>query len=132
MAADAGRIDFAALALVSEAGLDRLRLLFHPAVRLVRSRWPVLSIWEANQPGRDGKPEREEGADDVLVWREEQCVRLGLLSASEAAFTEGIARGLTLQDAAASTADWDPAEMLRRYSAHGMLRDFSADTATYP
>jgi hypothetical protein len=129
MAEDAGRLDFAALALVPEEGLDRLCFRFHPGVRLVRSRWPVLSIWEANQPGRDGSPEREEGADNVLVWREEQRVRLALLSGPEAVFTEAISRGMTLQDAVACIGEWDPAAMLRRYAEHGMLRDFSADAA---
>lgn len=125
LAEDADGIDYAALARVPTEDEGRLRFLFHPGVRLVRSPWPVLSIWEANQPGRDGRPDRGEGADDVLVWREEQCVRVALLSQPEAAFTEGIASGLTLQETAAILGEWDPAAIMRRYAEHGMLHDFS-------
>jgi hypothetical protein len=54
---------------------------------------------------------------------------MALLSHPEADFTEAIARGMTLQEAAASAGEWDPAEMLRRYAGHGMLRAFSAGSS---
>jgi hypothetical protein len=125
MAADEPSLDFAALALVPESAHPGLRFRLHPSVRLVRSAWPVLAIWEANQPDRDGTPEREEGADDVLAWREAQRVRLALLAAPEAAFVADLARGRTLDEAFGGGAGRDCAAMLRRLAEHGMLCGFA-------
>lgn len=123
-AADAPGIDFAALAAVPAEEQPALRFSLHPSVRLVRSAWPVLAIWEANQPERDGTPDRDEGADDVLVWREEQRVRAALLVPPDAAFVAGLARGIPLEEAPGNEG-WDFAPMLGRLAAHGLLAGFS-------
>jgi len=125
LAADAAGLDFEALASVPEDAQPGVRFALHPSVRLVRSAWPVLAIWEANQPGCDGTAERDEGADDVLVWRGgDQCVRMSLLAPPEAGFVDCLARGLALDEAAAP-AGWDFAPMLGRLAAHGLLAGFS-------
>jgi hypothetical protein len=59
VAADAAtQLDVAALAGVCGARVAALRFTLHPALRLVRSRWPVFTIWNANRgepgPGLDG------------------------------------------------------------------------------
>jgi hypothetical protein len=130
MAADAPGLDFAALARVPEAGQHAIRFDLHPSVRLVRSAWPVLAIWEANQPGRDGTPEREEGADEVLVWREALRVRMALLAAPEARFVECLMNGADLDEAAAGAQAWDFAPTLERLAACGVLAGFSAGGAS--
>lgn len=132
MAADAPGIDFEALAGVSEAAQPRLRFELHPGVRLVRSAWPVLAIWEANQPERDGTAARDEGADDVLVWREDQRVRMALLAPEEAGFVADLARGVALEDAALARDGWDFAPMLGRLAAHGMVAGFRAGEPRRP
>jgi hypothetical protein len=124
-AADAPGLDVAALAHVPEGGEAQLRFRLHPSVRLVRSEWPVLSIWEANQPERDGTPDRDEGADAVIVWREAQRVRLALLSPAEAAVVDGLARGLALEEVAGPGDGGDFAAALARLAAHGMLGGFT-------
>lgn len=125
-AADAEGLDFEALAGVPEDAQPGVRFVLHPAVRLVRSAWPVLAVWEANQPGRDGTAERDDGADEVLVWRDEQRVRMRLLAPKEAAFVECLARGLALEEAAALLDGWDFAPMLGRLAADGLLAGFCA------
>ena len=125
-AADAPGLDFAALARVPGDRQAALRFAIHPSVRVVRSAWPVLAIWEANQPDRDGTPEREEGADEVLVWREDQRVRLALLAPPEAAFVEALSRGQRLEEAAGIDEGLRFAAMLERLAKHGMLCGFSA------
>ena len=63
-AAGAAPIDLAALARVA-----RRTRTATSASRCIRPRawstraFPILAIWEANQPGRDGTPERLEGTD---------------------------------------------------------------------
>jgi hypothetical protein len=84
----------------------------------------VRAIWEANQPERDGTPDRDEGADDVLVWREDQRVRMVLLAPPDAAFVAALGRGIPLEEAAGS-GGWDFAPMLGRLAAHGLLAGFA-------
>jgi hypothetical protein len=125
LAADAPGLDFEALARVPDEGQPRLRFRFHPSVSLVRTAWPVLAIWEANQPGRDGVADREDGADDVLVWRESFDVRAMLLEPREADFVASLLQGADLEGAAACVPGWDFAPALGRLAAHGMLAGFS-------
>jgi hypothetical protein len=124
-AADAPGLDFAALARVSPALQPRLRFAVHPAVRIVRSAYPVLAIWEANQPGRDGTPDAAEGPDEILVHREDGRVRLALISAPEAQFLARLMRGLTLEEAAEVEGEWHLSATLERWAAHGVLAGFS-------
>lgn len=123
-AADAPGIDFAALAAVPAEEEPALRFSLHPSVRLVSSAWPVLAIWEANQPERDGAPDRDEGADDVLLWREDGRVRMALLDPLDAAFVAAIGRGIPLEEAAGSEG-WNFAPMLARLAEHGLLAGFA-------
>jgi hypothetical protein len=127
MAADAAGLDLAALASVPETHRGGIRFLLHPSVRLVRSAWPVLAIWEANQPDRDGTPDRDAGSDDVLLWRADARVRAVLLAPAEASFLERLAARLTLEEAADLDGPWDLPGALRRFAAHGVLCGFSVD-----
>ncbi|WP_418591513.1 putative DNA-binding domain-containing protein [Ponticoccus sp. (in: a-proteobacteria)] len=66
-AADAPRLDAAALAGLDEAALAQARVTVAPATRLLRSRWPVLSLYRyAMTPGT---PAPKPVAEDVLVCR---------------------------------------------------------------
>jgi len=127
-AAEAPVIDFAALAAVTAGEQPGLRFSLQPSARLVRSAWPVLAIWEANQPDRDGTPDRDDGADDVLVWREHGRVRMALLAPQDAAFVEAIGLGIPLEEAAGS-GGWDIAPMLGRLAAHGLLAGFAVPSS---
>lgn len=125
MAADADGLDIGALARVPQEARPGLRFSLHPSVRLVRSPWPVFAIWEANQPDRDGTPDRDSGPDAVLAWREAGRVRLALLAAPEALFLERLMAGATLEVAADVPGEWDLAACLRRFAEHGVLCGFS-------
>jgi hypothetical protein len=131
-AADAPRLDRAALARVSAEHHGAIRFQLHPAVRLVASPHPVLSIWEANQPERDGTPEKTIGAEQVLVRREALEVRLSLLAAQPWRFASSLARGETLDEAidaaACDAVEW-LAPLLQRFAADGVLCGFSAPGA---
>lgn len=48
-AADAAPINIDALGDVREADLDDICLRLHPSLHLLRSKWPVVSIWQAHQ-----------------------------------------------------------------------------------
>lgn len=128
LAADAPAFDFASLAAVPEVDQVQLSFTLHPSVRLERSAWPVLAIWEANQPDRDGTPDRDAGDDHVLVWREGDRVRMALLSPAEAGIVAGLADGRPLGELAGPGNAEDFAAMLARLAEHGMLAGFSVTT----
>lgn len=131
-AADAAPLDALALARIPAELHARLRFELHPAARIVRSRHPIVSIWLANQPDRDGTPESL-APEDALVTREAGALRVRRLDAFDAALLEAFALGRTLAEAAASldTAliGRRLAPALARYCAEGVLCGFHAPRA---
>jgi hypothetical protein len=131
MAGDGEPLDLAALGRVAPEAQGDLCFSLHPSVRVVRSAWPILAIWEANQPDRDGTPERESGEDWVLVWREAGEVRAVTLERPQAVFIEALAKGGRLEDAAGQ-GDWDLPGFLARLARHGVLGPFRAEIPSGP
>lgn len=78
------------------ADIAGLRLRLAPSLRLVRSRWPVVSIWTANHEG--GPPPRPV-AEDALILRPEFDPRPQRLPPGGAAFVTGLLAGQRLGDA---------------------------------
>jgi hypothetical protein len=78
--------------------LPRLRVLLHPSVRLLRSRFPVVSAWEANQPGVDA-PIRRWAGEDAVVARPRDEVAVTRLSGGGFALLSSLAGGATLATA---------------------------------
>jgi hypothetical protein len=69
-------------------------LRLHPAVRLVRSRFPVLVIWEANQADAEPQPlQLSEKGESVLVTRPNAEVLAWRVSEKAAALIEAAACG---------------------------------------
>ena len=122
-AADGRPLDHAALATLSAGDLPGLELRLHPAVRLVESEHPVLAIWEANQAGRDGTPDREAGPDRVVVRRKGLAAVPVLADAHAWTLLTAFARGLTLGRACAmlERPDEDFAPALARVAGWGAL-----------
>ncbi|MEO1199672.1 MAG: DNA-binding domain-containing protein [Pseudomonadota bacterium] len=90
--------DFAAVPPEAWAGA---RFELHPAVRWVRSAWPVLSIWHTNT--HDAEVNRiplDQGGEDVLITRPDLDVTLRTVPPGGLAFVERIAQGATLEGAA--------------------------------
>lgn len=72
-----------------------LRLQIAPSLRLIRSRWPVFSIWAANH---EGGPTPKPMAEDVLVLRAEYDPKPFMLAQGGAGFLSGLLSGKTLGD----------------------------------
>ncbi|MCC0052753.1 MAG: putative DNA-binding domain-containing protein [Rhodobiaceae bacterium] len=106
-----------------------LRLVLHPSLAVVRSRWPVLSIWQANRGERSGA--LPEGGEDVLVLRPRLDVALYRLAPGAVAFIGSIRSGCVLGDAAeAAIADsdaFDLAETLALLIREGAIIDITTD-----
>ncbi len=102
-AADADPIAAGMLATMPEATLLLSRLRFAPAVRLIRSPWPIHAIWLANS---DGGPPPQPHGEDVLILRPEFDPCPHRLPAGGAAFIAALLAHATLAEAL-SAADPD-------------------------
>lgn len=126
---DARAIDLAGLAAIPESEHARLRVSLAPAVRCIRSPYPVHAIWQANQPHRDGVPERTDGADCVLVRRAGVEAVVERLDSDACALLEAFASGRTLEraiDALGGAGERFPA-LLAGWCADGVIAGFQLD-----
>jgi hypothetical protein len=88
-----------ALAALPTVRLEALRVTLHPSVSLVASRFPVVTIWEANQSDDgDGMIERW-GAEAALVARPFTEVVVHRLPYGGHAFMAALLEGKTLAQA---------------------------------
>ncbi|TVR82099.1 MAG: DUF2063 domain-containing protein [Rhodospirillales bacterium] len=101
-AAEATPLAAPALAAVPGERLPDMRLVLHPAVRLVASRFPVASLW-ADVTGRETglRPELAQ-AETALVSRPYDVVSVRAIPTASAAFLSALAGGHTLGAAAAA------------------------------
>ena len=111
-AADAGPLAADQLA-EALAGGGPLRL--HPSLLVLRLDQPAVSIWQANQPGRDGAC-RAAGPEIALIWRRpDHQVPVARIAPGEAALIDALLRGVPLEDALAAVPDdgaGDPTALL--------------------
>jgi hypothetical protein len=98
-AAEAPLVEAKALVGISGEQLADVRLEPHPSAAIVRSAWPVGSIWAAHQGG-DIQPVGHSRAEAVLVVRPEAEVNVHVLPAKDADFAEALLSGATLGVAA--------------------------------
>ena len=102
-AAEAPRLDPAALARIPAGRAADVCLTLHPSVRLVRSRCAALTIWRLNVTG-GSEPEAgpvalEARGEDALLARPEADVEVIALAPGAAEFLVSLAAGRTLGDA---------------------------------
>ena len=125
-AADPGQVDFARLAAIPEAERVRVRFLLQAGARLIASEFPIAAIWEANQPGREGTPQRTSGAERVLVHRDGFAVRVRELGALEWRFLEALAAGSSMETLAEDDALAPELErLLVEWTVNRVIDDFA-------
>lgn len=127
-AADAPALDALALARVPPERQGAIRLRLHPSVRLVASRHPMVALWEANQPERDGTPDRAAGAERARIWRDATGVRVRRTDAADWEFLRAIADAAALEDAVAAMgpcAEERLDGLMRALAADGVIAGFA-------
>jgi hypothetical protein len=129
--ADKTPISTERLAAVSPGDIAKLRLVAHPAVRVLHSSYAAGSIFSANR--RDGEyPKIDPSkAEFVLVTRPHLDCALRILNAADGAFIARLLAGETLQEAAEQAAelgaDFDLARSISGILEAGAFCDFIID-----
>jgi hypothetical protein len=106
-AADAVSLPAQAFAAIPTERLAGLRLTFHPSVVLLQSRFPIVSIWQANQEGGDAAL-RQGRAEAALIARPLLEVEVWNLPPGGFAFLTALRRGATMAEAAEAAMDAAP------------------------
>ena len=99
-AEDAEPLAPAALSEVAEAELPGLSFTMHPSLRLVRSRWPALTVWRMNASDVPTTPVDFSVPEDALIVRPGAEVEVRIVPPGGAAFVTALAAGETLLSAA--------------------------------
>jgi hypothetical protein len=102
-AEDAEPLSPEALSGLPEAALPGLTFTLHPSLRLVRSRWPALTVWRMNVSDVPTTPVDFSVPEDALIVRPGAEVEVRIVPPGGAAFVTALAGGETLL-AAAETA----------------------------
>jgi hypothetical protein len=131
-AADARPADPARLAGIAPDRLGDARLRLAPAVRLVRSRWPVFVLWRAGLGGP--LPDRDTTGQNVLVTRPGFDPLPWVLPPGGGLFLERLLDGAPLAEAtgaaAAAVATFDPGEIVTRLLSQRAITDINLPEAS--
>jgi hypothetical protein len=93
-------LDASQLARVAPDTLADVGLELQPCLRVVRSDFPVWSVWRENQPGEAGNPvDLSQGAQHVVVTCGDEGLVLHSLPADQFGFVAALAAGAPLGDA---------------------------------
>ena len=128
-AAEAAPLGIDRRAAIATADHERLCVGLHPAARLMRSRFPVLRIWQANQDDctSDASISLDDGGARLLIRRHED-VEFVCLGATEYEFLRHLDNAAPLGAAAEAAislqADFDLTSVLARFVGDGTLTDF--------
>ena len=108
-APDADALDPARLAHVAAEDMPRLTFSVDPSVSYLASPWPVDRIWRASQDAAAGDPvDLAAGGVRLEVRRDGAIATVRSLAAGDSALRTALARGGTLEDAAATALGIDP------------------------
>jgi hypothetical protein len=92
--AEASPIGLSAFAEIEPDQLSAMSLLLHPSVRIVSSRFPVLTIWQMNVDGGVPAPvDLAAGGEDALVVRPEASVEVRSIPSGSLEFIHALASG---------------------------------------
>jgi hypothetical protein len=93
-AAEASPIDRLAFAEIAPDRLATITLVLHPSVRIVRSRFPALTIWQMNvEGGVPGPVDLAAGGENALVVRPQADVEVRSIPDGSPEFIHALASG---------------------------------------
>lgn len=127
-AADARPLDSAALAAIDPARLGGLVLVPHPALSILSSAHPMVTIWAMNAGEMPLGPINSWRGEHALVTRPHLTVEVTPLSAAAAAFLRRLAGGANLAETVAAEDDsFDLSEVLATLLRSGAFTTIKED-----
>lgn len=130
-ARDAAPIPPQVLARIPPERMGGLTFRFHPAAAVVRSTFPIVTIWSMNMGLSPLRPIENWDGEDALIARPELSVVTRHISAGSAIFLLALVGGATLSEAfdeaLASAADFDLGQNLADLLRSGALIDIVAE-----
>lgn len=128
-AVDVDGFKFEELAALPPEDQGGLRLSVGPAVALLKSPWPIVSLWQAHQPNVGHFPSPDQGGEMALAWRDGlNRVRVRRLMPAEWAFLSGCQQSLplaeTLERALDEDMEFDFGLSLQRWISDQVIVDF--------
>lgn len=120
-AADAPALPITALRAHRPDELLQVRVCVHPAVRLVRSSWPVADLWEAHQGPDPDLSAIDWTSQHVLLCRPHADVLLRRVDGPACDFIAALIAGDTIETAAALAPGLDPGRLLRDLFEDGFI-----------
>ncbi len=132
-AADRPTLDPAALAALPAEGLGDVRLEPHPSARIIRSDYPIVTIWTMNRSG-EVAPVDMTIAEAALVTRPAMDVQVRRLPSGGAVFLDALCSGETLgeaaEKAAADSAEFDLAGNISGFLQAGVFSRIVTEAET--
>jgi len=109
-AEDAPPLDTDLLNQISPECLADSQIMFHPSVRLIRSPYPIYSIWHAHQGGKEPQEtiELDSGGENLCIFRPEYEVKVKSLDNVLMLLLENLFEGVKLADAIDRTMETMP------------------------
>jgi hypothetical protein len=104
-AADAAPLSPDALAAIDPERIGELRIALHPSLQIVRSRFPVVTVWAMNAGEAELGAVDFDDAQDALILRPHFDVSVRQLPQGGATFLLALAEGKTLAEAAGAALD---------------------------
>jgi len=126
-AADAVPVDASRFAALDAGTIEGVRIAIHPAVEIVRSQYPIVTIWAMNAGERELAAIEDWRGEDALVARPRLEVEVRALPPGGAAFLLALAEGRPLGHAVeiayADDSMFDPTSNLAALIGGGLARD---------
>lgn len=129
-AADVRPLAVSRLAQVPAVRYDELVFALHPSARLLASPYPILRIWEVNQPDfdGDGAVDLHQDGERVLVIRRQLDVTIERVAPGDfellRCFASAASLGAAFEAALAADPDFDLMRTLQEHVARGTVSDF--------
>jgi hypothetical protein len=125
--ADAVPIDTGRLAALDPSKIADIRIDLHPSVEIVRSQYPVVTIWAMNSGHQELAPIEDWRGEDALIARPGLDVEIRALPPGGAAFLLALAQsrsfGKAAEAALADSCDFDLTGNLAGLIGSDLLRD---------
>lgn len=119
------------LAKVPPDQYGEIRFALHPAIRLLDSDYPILSIWRVNQPDYEGDDSvnLSEGGVKLMIARRQLEIEFQLLSDGEFQWLSTLAQGRRFAEACRAALEVEPGfdltRTLQQHVLQGTLVDFN-------